>query len=135
MTLKIKELLAKMLNSPFIVEEGTSGIWTYRKWSDGTAECWGKITKSGHNINRQWGSWYVSASGTANEFYASYPSGLFVDVPTELAMLNGAFSALPLVAGTTAPSKNNTTHYVCARGTSVNNTTFTLSIHAIGKWK
>ena len=24
-----------------IVESGTSGIWTYRVWSDGTAECWG----------------------------------------------------------------------------------------------
>lgn len=23
-----------------IEEEGTSGIWTYRKWSSGTAECW-----------------------------------------------------------------------------------------------
>lgn len=25
-----------------IVESGTSGIWSYRKWSDGTAECWCK---------------------------------------------------------------------------------------------
>lgn len=24
----------------YIVEKGTSGIWTYRKWSDGIAECW-----------------------------------------------------------------------------------------------
>ena len=24
-----------------IIESGTSGIWTYRVWSDGTAECWG----------------------------------------------------------------------------------------------
>ena len=25
-----------------IVESGTSGMWTYRVWSDGTAECWGR---------------------------------------------------------------------------------------------
>lgn len=24
----------------YVVEHGTSGIWTYRKWSSGTAECW-----------------------------------------------------------------------------------------------
>ena len=26
---------------PTIIESGTSGIWRYRKYSDGTAECWG----------------------------------------------------------------------------------------------
>lgn len=25
----------------FVVEKGTSGIWTYRKWQSGIAECWG----------------------------------------------------------------------------------------------
>lgn len=25
----------------FVIEEGTSDIWTYRKWSSGLAECWG----------------------------------------------------------------------------------------------
>ncbi len=25
----------------YIVEQGTSGIWTYRKWASGIAECWG----------------------------------------------------------------------------------------------
>lgn len=31
----------------YIVEQGTSGIWTYRKWNSGIAECWGRITISG----------------------------------------------------------------------------------------
>ena len=26
----------------YIVEQGTSGIWTYRKWASGIAECWGR---------------------------------------------------------------------------------------------
>ena len=26
----------------YIVEQGISGIWTYRKWKSGIAECWGK---------------------------------------------------------------------------------------------
>lgn len=31
----------------YTVETGTAGLWTYRKWSDGTAECWGNHTDSG----------------------------------------------------------------------------------------
>lgn len=30
----------------YIVEQGTSGIWTYRKWNSGIAECWAKITQT-----------------------------------------------------------------------------------------
>ena len=33
------ELLAD-LGADYIVEQGTIGIWTYRKWSSGIAECW-----------------------------------------------------------------------------------------------
>jgi hypothetical protein len=29
------------------VASGTSGVWTYRKWSSGIAECWGKVTTIG----------------------------------------------------------------------------------------
>lgn len=39
--LKLKQFLAKLVNSPIIIEQGTTDIWTWRKWSDGTAECWG----------------------------------------------------------------------------------------------
>ena len=30
----------------YIVEEGTSGIWTYRKWASGIAECWATPSRS-----------------------------------------------------------------------------------------
>lgn len=33
-------------SADYIVEEGTSGIWTYRKWASGIAECWGDDTQS-----------------------------------------------------------------------------------------
>ena len=35
------------IQEDYIVEQGTSGIWTYRKWNSGIAECWGRITISG----------------------------------------------------------------------------------------
>ena len=37
---EILEAIDTLKNMVHIVESGTSGIWSYRKWSDGTAECW-----------------------------------------------------------------------------------------------
>lgn len=42
----LKKILAQLMNTPMVLETGTSGIWTYRKWSDGTAECWGTDTRA-----------------------------------------------------------------------------------------
>lgn len=30
----------------YVVEQGTSGNWRYRKWNSGVAECWAKITQT-----------------------------------------------------------------------------------------
>ena len=50
-------------NMVHIVESGTSGIWNYRKWSDGTAECWGRYTASGINeAKNNYSGYYYSAS-------------------------------------------------------------------------
>lgn len=42
--LNMKKVLIKMLKGDFVVEEGTEGIWTYRKWNSGIAECWGNTS-------------------------------------------------------------------------------------------
>lgn len=42
-----------------VVDEGTSGIWRYRKWADGTAECWGTSEPVTLTINAAWGSLYA----------------------------------------------------------------------------
>lgn len=41
--LDAKALINKLLEAvsvDYIVEEGTSGSWTYRKWNSGIYECW-----------------------------------------------------------------------------------------------
>ena len=54
----------------FIVEQGTSGIWTYRKWESGLVECWGTYeATSGINVSK-------------NNFQGSYYSdGITVTLP------------------------------------------------------
>ena len=41
-----EELRADLGYGDYIVSQGTSGIWTYRKWASGVAECWAKIAQT-----------------------------------------------------------------------------------------
>ena len=60
-----------ILSSPRIVASGTSGIWTYRKWSDGTAECWG-VHWFQLNLAEQFQNVWAGQT-----FGLNLPSGLF----------------------------------------------------------
>ena len=49
---EIDEKLSKVDTiADYIVEQGTSGIWTYRKWNSGVAECWGYWTTTSTFLN------------------------------------------------------------------------------------
>ena len=80
--LSVKKILYKILEKPIIVEYGKSGMWNYRKWSDGTVECWGY--KSISTNRTQWGNsgWYYIQAEPDN-----YPSGIFVH--TEVQYVSG----------------------------------------------
>lgn len=54
-----------------VVETGTSGIWTYRKWSDGTAECWGVHWFQLNLVEQYQNVW------AGQTFSLTLPSGLF----------------------------------------------------------
>lgn len=47
------------LEKDYIVEQGTSGIWTYRKWASGIAECWGTTDIYTCSTLETWGSLYA----------------------------------------------------------------------------
>lgn len=63
--------------SDFVVEEGASGIWTYRKWNSGLAECWGRYAINGVKCNSGVGNWFK----TGNIQLPDYPF-TFVSDPT-----------------------------------------------------
>lgn len=70
---RLKDLLER-LGIDFVVEEGTSGIWTYKKWNSGIAECWGFS-----NVESN-----AYASGGAKNIVVSYPFE-FATAPNVLA--------------------------------------------------
>lgn len=62
-TLDVSEGNVEGLPEPtdYVIEEGTSGVWGYRKWKSGIGECWAYISKNSSGIT---------------EFTATTPFGL-----------------------------------------------------------
>lgn len=63
---------------PTIVDEGTSGIWTYRKWSSGIAECWGTLEFTADVATSTNANWF--SSGELTNTNISFPF-TFVERP------------------------------------------------------
>lgn len=76
--------------SDFVVQQGTSGNWYYRKWNSGRAECWGNIPIN-TAITDSIGSIYYAAIENI-----SFPSGLFINKP--LVFANSTSTAVLTVA-------------------------------------
>lgn len=66
------EILGKTIVKDYIIENGSDGIWRYRKWNSGRIECWGE--KSWENVacTTSLAGGYRSADQTV-----ALPSGLF----------------------------------------------------------
>lgn len=51
----------------YVVEKGTSGVWTYRKWNSGIAECWGIYSATGVSlVVSHYSGFYYSNGITVN---------------------------------------------------------------------
>ena len=94
----------------YIVDEGTDGIWTYRKWSDGIAECWGTTSVPSSTYSANGG--YKSVSETL-------PSGLFNAYPTMVLASGRITSVVHTSMGfTTYDNASRIQTYLINRGTS-----------------
>ena len=98
----IKDILVKLnLIADYVVEQGTSGIWTYRKWNSGIAECWGNTTYTQSSNFGAWGNNYISSVISPK----AYPF-TFIENPNEIIYVSspsGSGWSLPY-NGTTSAS-------------------------------
>ena len=112
----------------YVVEQGTSGIWTYRKWNSGIAECWGRYSAS-TAISTAWGSIYYGSVNLPN-----YPFS-FTALPSRHATLDTAGGLAWIV-----PNSSNTTvsnpggMFVFSAGSNAS-VGCNISVYAIGRWK
>lgn len=113
----------------FVVEQGTSGIWTYRKWNSGAAECWGIYTASIAITTSAAGyGGYRSAQITAPNFPFTFTATPAVTM-TGGAGFNGCWvNNMQGTNGTRA-------QFYLSCGQSNAATNRSLHIQAMGKWK
>lgn len=111
----------------YIIEQGTSGIWTYRKWKSGIAECWGSKNYT-FEVTRQYGSVYISTSTAGAE---PFPFS-FTAIPTISTTQENSNGWLMFdIRATTT----NTNTFFSVRPVSANSVTVFITFHAIGRWK
>lgn len=113
-----------------IVEIGTSGIWTYRKFASGIAECWGAQSYSNIAITTAWGSVYESAGQKL-----TFPAGLFTAAPEYCSITYGGGSSAALsIEPYGLPTKAETQTFCLTRAAAATITNARVLVHAIGKW-
>lgn len=129
--LDIKALLTRILNCPMMIDSGTDDIWHYRKWSDGTAECWALQAKS-----------FTMTSGYGvDEFYTTsselFPSGLFKSgtQPVVIATRQGQDTSGLVTISVYSVDNTSMSYYVFNSGVVYSPATIGIAIHVYGVWK
>lgn len=113
----------------YVTSVGTSGIWTYRKWNSGAAECWGVYTASGVNIAKN------------NYSGFRYSDGISVNLPFTFAAApvavysGGCTSYLTFVTPIGQPTTTQAKFWVACLDSSATNCSIVVNIHVMGKWK
>ena len=114
----------------FIVESGTSGIWSYHKYSDDTCELWGRKTITKLAISEELGSWYRSSAG---QTFGRYPFSVYnSSITTGFESTNGQSA---LTWASTPSSTTDPYNVYLIRPTSSSGASGILSIHVRGKLK
>lgn len=130
-TAAVLDAKIKNVNKDFVVERGTSGVWTYRKWNSGDAECWCRqaISKSGAWVNWAGGIYLDSWAGTSY----SFPSDLFNAVPTFTMTMESSSYMWASTYG--AATKTTTPAIVFMRPGAASSLSATINMYAKGTWK
>ena len=131
----------------YIVEQGVSDIWTYRKWASGIAECWGKFERENVSTTefKEWGNMYsveikqLPSKPTLDDRRFLYPFE-FIGKPYEIVNVGSSeLALLPYTFSNGTPTTTASGAYkACRPDTIANNissTTIELNIYTIGKWK
>ena len=132
--LNIKKTLTKVLDAlkcDYIVEQGTDGIWTYRKWNSGIAECWGEYSYS-VTTSSVWASpIYITTSCPRQ----NYPF-TFVSAPMEWASgMTGANACWLYSESTGFNTTTKTAEYRPIKVNTFGSTTVKVRYFVSGKWK
>lgn len=120
-------VLDTALAKDFVVEQGTSGVWTYRKWNSGLAECFGSQPVTNMAVATVWGALYCSARINLPNFPFTFKA-----VPQVNLSWNATYTAL--IDGALGVTTTSSGYTFILRADSVT-LSGSVAIQAIGKWK
>ena len=113
----------------YVVEQGTSDGWTYRKWASGVAECWGEVTVRA-SITDAIGAMYMKVTD-----YFSWPDALFSAAPKIVhATPITTAPLLPIIRGGDT-TKNQFRMYLLYPDIYENTINWVIGVEAKGRWK
>ena len=133
----IRDILSK-LGVDYIVEQGTTGKWTWRKWSNGIAEMWAKFDTDKLTIDEAWGALYFGTwmRSDVNVAARKYPFA-FVDIPVINATYMGGGADAWLISLFSAADnlKTSAPAYALARPNQGTISAPRIAYYVIGKYK
>ena len=108
---------------------GTSGNWTYKKYNDGTLECWLEVNPGAYTCGTASGNMYSGG-------YISYTYPVSFNA-TPAVTVGAALTTDAYVVGAQMSEVSTTGVKVrIVSGSSISaNSNYTIHIHAIGKWQ
>lgn len=124
------ELLTTKTTKDFVVAQGTSGDWTYRKWNSGAAECWRTVGEYVASSNWEaWGGIYLSPGVSGG----ALPFTVYGAIPIITAHNAGNSTLGVVTAGDISSTTLNDIR--CFRGTAGGNLNVVYNIYVVGRWK
>ena len=117
--------ITKLGIADYIVEQGTSGIWTYKKWNSGIVEAWANVSTT-QAIATALGSVYRAPNAVTTNFpfTITHPK---VHLASQSGVVNGAYIA--------ELSNASFIWYPIKYGKDTASKVRTIAAHVNGKWK
>ena len=137
--ISIRDIVSK-LGVDYIVEQGLTGKWMWRKWASGVAEMWANFDSDSLSMTTQtWGPLYTASwMGLAeNKAARQYPFP-FIENPVVSAMPTVGSGNIWLATNTENDIGTRLTHapaYQCVRGSDAIVDSPQISYYVVGRYK
>ena len=112
-----------------VVEQGTSGNWTYRKWNSGIGECWLQYNPGSYTCGTARGSLY-----SGGNLSLTYPI-TFVSYPTVTGNVSLGTDAYVVWLQFTSLGTSAAQCRIVSSGSVAANSNYLISVYVTGRWK
>ncbi len=117
----------------WVVEQGISETWRWRKWASGLAECWGTLLCTGVETPNPWGALYGSSGQGPFDYPLSFAERPRQQLSISQTSKNAFMLEYPATPGNT---ETNTGRFWLLRPANTEGeNTVCVDVYAAGKWK